>query len=367
MANVRKLRLGVIGAGVWAVTSHLPTLANRRDEVEFVSVCRKGEREARSVAERFGFQTSSEDYRDVLGSNIDICIVSSPAALHYEHAKAALESGAHVLVEKPFTLRAAEAWDLVYIARRLQRHLLVSFGWNYLPTFLKASALMARLGIGKIEYLSLHMGSGARELLLGTSLSSTGDPADRADTATWTDPKISGGGYAQAQLPHALGFALGLTQLRAQSVYALAGGPSAQVELHAALTIRFREGAIGSVSGMSFHSGAEANRHHLDIRLGGSEGQLHVDLGRDRLWMHRPDVGEIGVELPKGAGRYDCEGPPIALLELAQGKPIINRSPGELGAATVEILEAAYKSMETGQPEPIEGAGSGRVPAEVQE
>lgn len=364
---MRKLRLGVIGAGVWAVTSHLPTLARRRDELDFVSVCRIGEAEARSVAERFGFQRWSEDYRDVLKSDIDMCIVSSPAVVHYEHAKAALESGAHVLVEKPFTLRAAQAWDLVETARRLRRHLVLAFGWNYLPTFLEASTIMTGRGIGKIEYLSLHMGSGTRELLSGISLSSTGDPADRADSATWTDPKISGGGYAQAQLPHALGFALGLTQLQAQTVYALAGGPSAQVELHAALAIRFREGAIGSVSGMSFHSGALANRHHLEIRFGGSDGQLHVDLSRDRLWMHRPDTGEIDIELPKDAGRYDCEGPPIALLELVQGKPTINRSPGELGAVTVEILEAAYKSMRSGRPEQVEGASLNQVSAEVRE
>ena len=37
-----KLRLGVIGAGSWAVASHLPNFARRHDEVEFVGVCRKG-------------------------------------------------------------------------------------------------------------------------------------------------------------------------------------------------------------------------------------------------------------------------------------------------------------------------------------
>ena len=35
-----KLRLGVIGAGSWAVAAHLPALAARSEEVEFVGVCR---------------------------------------------------------------------------------------------------------------------------------------------------------------------------------------------------------------------------------------------------------------------------------------------------------------------------------------
>ena len=37
-----KLRLGVIGAGSWAVASHLPNFAKRREDVEFVGVARKG-------------------------------------------------------------------------------------------------------------------------------------------------------------------------------------------------------------------------------------------------------------------------------------------------------------------------------------
>ena len=37
-----KLRLGVIGAGSWAVMSHLPNFAKRSDEVQFVAVARKG-------------------------------------------------------------------------------------------------------------------------------------------------------------------------------------------------------------------------------------------------------------------------------------------------------------------------------------
>ena len=96
-----KLRLGVIGAGSWAVASHLPNLTHRRDEVEFVAVSRLGGELLHSIKQTFGFRVASEDYRDVIEAGIDICVVSSPTALHYEHAKAALEAGASVLVEKP--------------------------------------------------------------------------------------------------------------------------------------------------------------------------------------------------------------------------------------------------------------------------
>ena len=128
----RRLRLGVIGAGSWAVASHLPNLAHRRDDVEFVAVSRIGEDQLQAVKERFGFAIASEDYHDVVDADIDICVVSSPAACHYEHAKAALEAGASVLIEKPVTIRPGDAWDLVATAERVDRHLL--FVWLELPS-----------------------------------------------------------------------------------------------------------------------------------------------------------------------------------------------------------------------------------------
>src|SRR5262245_36521349 len=102
-----KLRLGVIGAGAWAVTSHLPVFAKRRDVLEFTAVCRRGPQLLEKIKQDWGFALASEDYRDVLNAGIDICLVASPASFHYEHARAALEGGANVLCEKPFTIEPA--------------------------------------------------------------------------------------------------------------------------------------------------------------------------------------------------------------------------------------------------------------------
>lgn len=351
--NRKKVRVGVIGAGVWATTSHLPTLMRRKDEIEMVGVCRKGGQELAKVANDFGFRVASEDYQDILDAGIDLCVVSSPVGFHYEHAKAALESGAHVLLEKPVTIDPAQAWSLVDLAQRLDRHVVVAFGWNYLPTHRRARELWGTRGIGNIEHLMVHMCSGIRELLLGTSVSSTGDPNDKADTSTWTDPKISGGGYGQAQLSHALGWILGLTGLRAESVFAMAGGPAeATVELHDAIAVRFKGGAIGSISGASAH-GMQGIRHQMEYRVFGNEGQLHADLERDRLMFWRFDGEKQEAVLPLDAGSYHCEGPPLTLLDLIVGRTTENLSPMELGARTVEVLSAVYRSIDSGAQEMI--------------
>jgi predicted dehydrogenase len=350
----KRIRVGIIGAGAWAVASHIPVLAARGDDVELVGVCRKGAAELTAIAERFGFQVASQDYRDVLAAGIDLCIVSSPAALHHEHTLAALRAGAHVLVEKPMTIVSAQATELTEAAAEAGLQLLVAFGFNYLPAYRKAHALMTTGALGDIEHVLLHMGSGTRELLLGEALSSTGNPGDRADTATWTDPRLSGGGYGQAQLSHAFAFMLGLTSLRPATVYAVGSPPQAgPVELHAAMTIRFGNGATGSVSGLSYHAGAQHNRHQFELRICGSQGQLHVDLERDRLWLWRRDAADLAVELPPDAGVYNCTGPVDTAVDLVLGRPAVNYSPGELGAQTVALLEAAYASMRSGAPEPI--------------
>ena len=350
-----RLRLGVIGAGAWSVTSHLPNLAQRGDEVEFVAVCRRGEAELQRVAERFGFPIATEDYREVLAADVDLCVVASPTGLHHEHAKAAMEAGAHVLVEKPFTITAADAWDLVDTAARTDRHLVISYGWNYLPLVGGMKALIDEHGIGTIEHVVVHMGSTTRELLSNTGSYPQADPDAVPEQATWTDPELSGGGYAQAQLTHALGISLWLTGLRGAEAFALMSYPlDAPVELHDAISVRYDNGAIGTVSGGSAHVGANGNKNQLVVRAIGSDGQFHLDVERERAWLWRRDGLEEALDVTSGDGDYNCDGPPHALVDLVLGKRTDNPSPGELGARTVELLDAAYRSGRSGQLERVE-------------
>ena len=330
------------------------------------------------IQRRFGFEHASTDFRDVLAHEPDICIVGSPVRWHHEHARAALEAGAHVLVEKPFTLDPADAWDLDSVARGADRHLVVSFGWHYKPIVMQAKALMDEAaGIGPVEQVSVVMASTTREVLRGTILpfaadqqasgEFVADPDEATDpelvprAETTMDPAVSGGGYGQAQLSHAIGLALWLTGLRGSEVFAFMAPPDAPVELHDAIAVRFDGGAIGTVSGGSAHLGAHHNKHELDVRLIGSAGQLQVDLERERLWRFRPPADELEVPLPANAGLYDCRGPMDALVDLALGREVPNASPAELGARTVEIIEAAYRSARTGSPAAIELGARGSL------
>lgn len=350
----RRLRLGVIGAGSWALASHLPNLARRADEVEFVAVCRHGDELLQKVASQYGFRLASEDYHDVVNAGIDICVVSSPSALHHEHAKAALEAGAHVLVEKPVTIDPAQAWDLVEVAERHDRHLLCSFGWNYLPMLRSAHELIQRVGIGQVEQLNISMSSVTRELLSNRGAYPDADAQFAPEPGTWTDPQLSGGGYGQAQLSHALGLGLWLTGLRGAEAFAfMSTALDAPVELYDACSVRYSNGAIGTIAGGAAHEGYDANKHQLEVRAIGSEGHFLCDLQREMVWIYRAGGEDVKLDVHSGDALYNCDGPPNALVDLAQGRPVENCSPGELGARTVELLDAIYRSARAGAPVPV--------------
>jgi predicted dehydrogenase len=347
-----RLRVGVIGAGSWTVSSHLPNLVRRRDagDVELTIVSRRNPEMLERISRKFGFAKSTTDWQEVLAERPDVVVVGSPPGLHHEQAKAALEAGAHVMCEKPFTIDPADAWDLDETVRRTGRQLFIAYGWNYSPMVMAAHRLMHEDGgIGEIEHVSMHMDSVTRELLSETGSYPAADPEAIPQAETWSRPETSGGGYGQAQLTHLLGVALWLTDLRGEAAFALMTAPlGAKVELHDAVTLRFTNGAIGTMSGASSHLGGAGNRHAVELRAVGERGMFHIDLRDNVLWRYRGEGDDTRVPLDGDAGLYDCIGPIDAAVDAALGRNPANNSPAELGARTVEILHAAYRSADSG-------------------
>lgn len=351
-----KVRLGLIGAGWWATANHLPILA-ARDDVELTAVCRLGREALESVRDRFGFRFATEDYRELLDQPLDAVVVASPHTLHVTHTRAALERGLHVMVEKPMAQSAVEAWELVDLARARGVHLLVPYGWNYKPFVEKARDLIAAGGVGEIEYAMCHMASPLRHLLTGTSTAMSSESGAAAnnlmapEATTWADPVIAGGGYGQAQLTHSTGLLFFVTPLRAERVYADMSAPGSRVELYDAFSVRYRNGAIGTVSGAG--TIPEGSGYQVDLRIFGREGMLLLDVERERLELRRNDGDNFSLPISAGEGAYSCDVPPARFIELIRGLSDRNNSPGEVAARSVDLLEAGYRSAVSGKAESV--------------
>jgi predicted dehydrogenase len=347
-----KVRVGCIGAGWWATANHMPLLAGR-DDVELAAVCRLGAAELEQVRARFGFTYATEDYHDLLRQPLDAVVVTSPHTWHYQHTRAALEAGCHVMVEKPMTTRASEARHLAVLAREHERHVLVPYGWNYKPFVEEASRLVREVGIGPVEYVVCQMGSPTGDLFFGGGAALQGEGLFPPDPATWSDPVVAAGGYGQGQLTHALGllFFLAGPSLRPSEVFAMMANPDAPVDLYDALSVRFASGAIGSIGGTA--RVPAHRRFQVEVRLFGPEGMALVDVERERVEIRRHDRRDVVLEVPAGAGDYECVVPVHRFIDLVKGEPVANNSDVDIAQRTVEVLDAAYRSVHSSQVEPV--------------
>jgi predicted dehydrogenase len=360
MPTANKVRLGFIGAGWWAAANHMPILA-QRDDVELTAVCRLGTAELRQLQEKFGFPLATESAEELVNyPGLDAVIVSSPHTLHYQHARLALERGLHVLCEKPMCTRGDHARELVRLAQLNKLHLMVPYGWHYKPFIKEARRWMEEGAVGSAQYVLCHMASPIRDLLrtgrfAAESVSGqAGAMLFEPDPRTWADPEVAGGGYAHAQLSHATGMLFWLTGLMPESVYALMAAPGSRVDLYDALSVRFAGGAIGTVSGAGTVPPLEGALYQVDLRIFGTEGLLMLDCERARLELRRHDGRAERMDLAPDAGTYTCDGPPNNFVELVLGKTTWNGSPGEAAMRSVLLLDAAYRSAASGQPETIQ-------------
>ncbi|MBA2701856.1 MAG: Gfo/Idh/MocA family oxidoreductase [Chloroflexi bacterium] len=345
-----RLRLGLIGAGAWAIAAHLPAFA-RRPDVEPLIVSRRDPELLERVRSDFGFARASTDWREVIAARPDIVAITGSVALRAEQVKAALEAGAHVLCEKPFTVSPADAWALARLARTRDRHLMLCYAWNEMGIVERARQLLLEDGgVGEVEHVALEMATVVRELLRhgATYLPPDGFSPPRAET--WADPAVSGGGYGQGQLTHGIGLLFRIVGLRATDVGAFTAAPGgASVELHDAIAVRFDGGAIGTIGGASTPPGTFGSQHQLTLRITGSRGVLGLDLGAERVRRSRGAADDTVLELTAEDVRWSFDRVVDRFVDLATGRTDENRSPGELGARVVEVLDATYRSAESGR------------------
>jgi predicted dehydrogenase len=346
-----RVRVGIIGAGSWSNAVHLPALA-KRDDVELVALARRNGDLARDIAARFGIPHATTDWYEVLRYDLDAVVISSPPNVHLEQVTAALESGAHVLCEKPFAITSADAWAMVEAARRTRRTLLVAFGWNYMPLMQGARRLMDEHHVGDIEFLTLGIRVAVRELLAhGRGYRNPASDVVAPQRETFVEPVVSGGGQAPVTMSHAFGLALYLSRLEASTVYAQMWNGPVGVDVHDAMVVTFENGAIGAINGASSHE----SKPNVEWEVGifGSRGQLQLDSVTADVHLGSFDGNVYRAALPPDAGKYDPTGPLNTLIDVAQGGAGGDESPARLGAQTVELVEASYRSVVSGRAEPV--------------
>jgi predicted dehydrogenase len=150
MASV--LRLALTGYGYWG--PNYARVFNEIPDAQLVAICDIDPTKLRRAKNRHPQVLAHSDIREVLDNkSIDAVIVSTPAATHYELAKVFLESGRHVLVEKPMALKVSECEELGELADRTGKTLMVGHTFLYNPGIRKMKQCIQSSDFGRVYYL----------------------------------------------------------------------------------------------------------------------------------------------------------------------------------------------------------------------
>jgi predicted dehydrogenase len=143
--------VAVIGYGYWG-----PNLVRNFQETEgcrVVACCDADRARLAQAKSKHGSIEVTNDYDDVLTNrNIDAVIIATPIGTHYMLARKALETGKHVLVEKPLAASVSEAECLVDKAQKLGLTLMVDHTFVYTGAVRKMKEIIGRGDIGDLYY-----------------------------------------------------------------------------------------------------------------------------------------------------------------------------------------------------------------------
>jgi predicted dehydrogenase len=144
----RKLRIGVIGLGIMG--EQYVRVMQRHPQAEVWAVASRTKERAAAIAAKHGVAHVCSDWREMMAlGEVDAVCVATPDDLHYEPAKAAMEAGKHVLIEKPMTTDLRESDSLVEIARRTGVKVQVAYNHRWLAPYHEGHQTIARGAIGQ--------------------------------------------------------------------------------------------------------------------------------------------------------------------------------------------------------------------------
>jgi predicted dehydrogenase len=151
------VRWGIIGAG--GIAARFAADIAVLPDAEVVAVGSRGGNRADAFAEEFGIARRYPSYAELVADpQVDAVYVATPHPFHREHALLAIAAGRPVLVEKPFTMDADQAAEVVAAARSAGVFCLEAMWTRFLPQHVELRRLLAEGAVGRIRVLHADQG-----------------------------------------------------------------------------------------------------------------------------------------------------------------------------------------------------------------
>ena len=231
----------IVGCGGMA-RHHLPNILKQKDQTTIVAVCEPSAEAYAATAEVFavaGLEVppNEPDLERLLaerGTELDAAFIITPHALHHDQAKACLQAGLDVLLEKPMVMSASEARSLIRARDETGRLLVVAFNGSLSPQIRAAAELLSSGQLGDILTISATIWQNWGAITIG---------------AWRQEPELSGGGFIFDTGAHMLNTVADLAGDEFVEVAAWLDNAGRPVETLATVMARLGSGAMVTMTG----------------------------------------------------------------------------------------------------------------------
>jgi predicted dehydrogenase len=336
MPLTKKLRAGVISAGAIAQACHLPGYAKNRN-VELVAVADPSETRHKEVLAGYPDLRTYKTARAMLATeDLDVVSVCSPNTYHAKQVIAALESGCHVLCEKPMALKLDDADAMMDAAKRARKKLMIGFTHRLLRGNQRCKQMLKERALGKPFMMRVRFAHG-------------GPMAGWAKSGWFYNKRLAGGGALLDMGIHAID----LCHWMMGPIKSVSGTTATlvkkiSVDDNAVLNLEFKNGALGYIE-----VGWTSQPGFVGTEIYGTKGSLinHYLTGL-KLCSGKASAGTDDVTKWTTLDRKPATGGwPVEIdtwIDVVRGKTPLTMS-GKDGRAALEVALAAYQSSRTGK------------------
>jgi len=326
MSENQAIRLALIGCGGMA-RGHARKILGHREKTEIVVVCDPSEEAYAAMGQVFteaGMPTppNQPDLAALLseyGQSLDVAFIVTPHAYHYEQARACLEAGLDVLLEKPMVVTAEEAKNLIDVRDKMGKLLVIAFNGSLSPQVRTVSRLLRSGELGSILNVVAFVWEDWSEHYKGH----------------WKqDAKISGGGFMFDTGAHMLNTVSDLVGEDFVEIAAWLDNRDRPVDILGCVMGRLRSGVLVTMSAC----GSAIPSCASEIRVFCTGAIIRTGIWGEYLEIQRPGEKQLKpVDVPASIGVWE------QFLAVRSGK-IENPSPPEIGLRMARLWDAIRAS-----------------------
>ncbi len=290
MNKNKTINVGIIGAGGIGET-HFEAL-RRIGGIRVAAICDLNREWATSYAQKHDIQKVYTEYKELINDkDINVVHVATPNNLHYEHVMYAAEAGKHLVCEKPLGVNTAQTAKMLSIVKEKKLANALCYNHRFLPLIFHAREMVRRHDLGTLTFIRGHA--------MGDFMMSIA----QIDPNHWrTNPETVGLSKTMSVMGgHLLDLLEFISGLKIREIFADFGyvdpaiegisfngqdfvrEKGTQLEDHASLLLRFRDGIKGTVL---LSEAAPGHKVEVFLEIIGTEGCVAWNLQKiNEIWI----------------------------------------------------------------------------------